>query len=107
MVAVVMFWETLTAIFLLLAALPLWLFAAWAWGVILFLFWIVAGSVDAFTSPHAGLEQILLVPLAAILSAFNGAWSVPVWIWTWAKFDHPWWAFFIALFLSVIFGRRR
>lgn len=81
--------------------------AAWAWGVILFLFWIVAGSVDAFTSPHAGLEQILLVPLAAILSAFNGAWSVPVWIWTWAKFDHPWWAFFIALFLSVIFGRRR
>lgn len=102
-----MFWETLAAIFLLLAALPLWLFAAWAWGVILFLFWIVVGTYDALTTPYAGLEQLWLVPLAAIIIAFDGAWSIPVWIWTWAKFEHPWWAFLIAMFLSVMFGSRR
>ena len=99
--------ETLAAIFLLLAALPFWLAVAWAWGLIQFVLWIGIGTVDALTSPYAGWEQVWLVPLAATLQAFTSALSIPSWIWNWAKFEHPWWAFFIALFLSIALNTRR
>lgn len=97
-----LFWETVAAVILILASLPIWTFVALIWGLIRLVLVFVA-SIFAMTS----IEEIWAVPLLAIAAGIEAAWSVPTAIWTWAKFEHPWWAVIIAFVLVSLSGGAR
>lgn len=97
-----MFWETVAAVLLILTSLPIWFFLAALWGMI-------RGGFAFFVALGAWLEQdpldwsaIWVPAVEGILQAVMAAWSIPSGIWRWAKFEHPWWAFFIALALMIL-----
>ncbi|WP_417586353.1 hypothetical protein [Pararhodobacter oceanensis] len=98
-----MFWETIAACVLLLGAFPLWFFAAILWGA----FVAVTALIHAVFSTGSGWDDIWAVPVGAVLVGFEAAWSVPSWIWNWAKYEHPWWAVVIGVTIIALAGESR
>lgn len=99
--------ESLAAAALLFFTFPLWFFVSFAWG---FIKAIVTFGVLLFAflnSSTKQTEEVLGVILAPILQGFASAFSVPSYIWHWAKFEHPWWAVVLALIAACLFGNSR
>lgn len=100
-----MFWETVAALLLIFASFPLWVVAALVWGLINAAIPFFGGIMVLASEPAADWSQFLAVPVVAFSQGLSSAWSVPVEIWTWAKFEHPWWAAIIGLVLMSAGGQ--
>lgn len=92
-----MFWETVAAMLLLLGILPFWLFISVAWGSIGAVLSLVGASGPLLDGSSLDAGQFLAIPAGAVTEGFSAAWGVPAAIWTWAKYDHPWWAVILGL----------
>lgn len=99
-----MFWETVAAIFLLFATLPFWIVAALGWGLLRAAYVLIVALYGAATSAEPNLADFAASPFLAVLSGIEAAWSVPAGIWTWAKYEHPWWATGIAVIVLTFTG---
>jgi len=99
-----MFWETLAALLLLGASFPIWLFVAAIWGALQAGLTLLHFFVLLLKSHNPDI--LWIAPLQAIVDGWSAAWSIPSAIWTWAKFDHPWWAVIIALLLALAGGSK-
>lgn len=91
-----MFWETVAAVILIVGTPPLWLLVALAWGFLSGAWFFLVAGFSIVT--EWAISEIWGVPVVAVVEAFSSAWSVPVEIWAWGKFEHPWWAAIIGLF---------
>ena len=100
-----MFWETVSAIFLLAASFPIWLLAAFVWGLVKFALSFIGLTIALIAEQSFDVSQIWTIPLIAVTEGLSSAWSVPVGIWDWAKFERPWWAAVIGL-VCLGFWRR-
>ena len=88
--------------------------AAFALGAGLFLFKLLIGayallnSIFHFSEHKLSLGETLARVIAQLISeifsTLGRIWSwgtsVPEWFWEFARYDHPWWAFFIYVFLG-------
>jgi hypothetical protein len=89
-----MWLETLAAIIFLGGLFPIWFPASviYALGTALLAFIMVAFSL----AQHGGASSLVLV-LAPVDEAFKAFVAIPSWGWSWAKFEHPVWAWVISM----------
>lgn len=102
-----MFWETVAALLLILTTFPFWVFVAVIWGLIRAVRIFVGGLFQFFGSSTFDWSEVWLILVAAIIEGVRSAWSIPAWVWNWAKFEHPWWAVIIALVILLGSGGSR
>ena len=103
----------LNALLFLLTTLPLWavvcvvvVWAALMWGIFLgfikFLFGIfgLLNTVFKFIDTSLTFDQVLgrvvMNIINDVISMISNMWNwgtaVPEWVWSFARYDHPWWA---------------
>tara|TARA_B100000029_G_C16989302_1_gene746846 strand:+ start:176 stop:475 length:300 start_codon:yes stop_codon:yes gene_type:complete len=80
----VLFFETISAIIFLWALLHIWIPLSVCWGVLSF-----------FIRLNDGVDYAFIFGLMSFS-------NIPLWLWDWAKFSHPWWALFISV-ISISF----
>jgi hypothetical protein len=93
-----MVWETISAVIFLITLLIFWFPLSLIWAIGVFVFKLALSVVAAFQSE----EIISRLFTGAVTSAIDGVMSffdIPVWLWDWAKFEHPWWAIIISIVL--------
>lgn len=100
-----MIWETVAALVLIFGTLPVWVLAALLWGCVRAAAMFFSLMISFLSAESPDWSQAWLVPVGAVLQGFASAWSVPSGVWTWAKFEHPWWAALIGLACFSLFGR--
>lgn len=93
-----MFWETLSAILFLLVLFPLWLPVSTIWGLINFILTIAEVAKD-------DLSNIFHSAIFAGAKAIEAFLSIPEWLWEWAKYEQPWWALFISIFVYWLYKK--
>jgi hypothetical protein len=91
-----MFWETASAIIFLLVLFAVWFPLSMLWGFGVLLFSLIFAIIGAFNS-HDFAFAFWAGIATAFISGFNAFTDIPVWMWDWAKYSHPWWALFISL----------
>lgn len=99
--------ESLAAAVLLFFTFPFWFFIAIVWGLIKTALSFGVLTIAFIRSDSRQAEELLRIILDPILQGFASAFSVPSYIWNWAKFEHPWWAVVIALCAAGLLGSPR
>ena len=99
----------LVALIFICTTFPVWFFAGLFWGFGMFLleivsktWWVFKSDLDAENT----LAAIVIVPFYAAWSGLTAFWSLPSAFWDWARYDHPWLAFFISLALLSWYGKK-
>lgn len=101
-----MFWETVSAIFLLIASVYIWLPLSLVLAFIVFALsfvyrFIMVMSVDSTDFVGDVVEAVFM----SIVNGLSALIALPTWMWDWAKYSHPWWALFISIGLCILFVR--
>ena len=91
-----MFWETISALIFLVILSVFWFPLSVVWGIAKFFLTLVFGVISAFKGSMSE-SALVALPLQAVISGFDAFLDIPVWMWDWAKFSHPWWALIISL----------
>lgn len=81
--------ETIAAALFLVGLWPVWFFVGLGWGAIKGVIVLVVALISLLDNSFDA-ENLLAIPVVAALEAASAAWSVPSWVWEWAKFNHPW-----------------
>ena len=100
-----MFWETASAVIFLVALFYFWFPLSILWGIGVFVFRLFVSFISALDSTNF-ISAFLASFVAAIVSGFDAFTDIPVWLWEWAKFSHPWWAFIISTCSFVFIANR-
>jgi hypothetical protein len=94
-----MFWETISAIIFLFVLAVLWIPLSLLWAIGVFIFKLAIVIFGAFQVDEV-LADLFFGVIGAGLSGLFAFADIPVELWDWAKFDHPWWALIISLFVG-------
>ena len=113
----------INAVFFILVTAPLWgggsvalASLAVVFAIIVICFHLAVGAFAAinvvvqFSETHLGFADVLSITfqkiVLAIIATFVRFWDwvtiLPEWFWDFARYDHPWWAFFIGLIFIKI-----
>jgi len=95
-------WGLLTAVFIL---------AALCFGLLVGLLKLLLGLFAIVTSTHFGetlgrvFSSLIIELILTITRMWNWGILVPDWMWNFARYEHPWWAFIIAILMLSIFPK--
>jgi len=72
------------------------------WGLLLFFIHSIISLINAF-SAHDFFKHFIDGVGYAFVRGLMAFTDMPLWLWDWAKFSHPWLAFFISIPIWWIF----
>jgi len=102
-----MIFETIAAILFLLMTAVLWVPASVLLGFLHAAILLIFGILEIFTTEVRSPEDLFSVFSSALSYGVGSLFRIPSWLWSWAKYEHPWWAIFIALLFAVFLNNSK